>query len=406
MKFCMVTTFYPPYHLGGDATFVLNLATELGRRGHQVDVVHDIDAYHVLRPGVHPPPLAAPPGVTVHPLASPFGRLSPLATHQTGRPLLKPALRRLLGGGGHDVIHFHNASLVGPGAFSLGHAVKLYTMHEQWLLCPLSLLWKFNREACEQPSCTRCCLRAWRPPQWWRSTGYLGSQLAHIDRFLAPSAFAQETHRRRGLDLPVTVLPNFVTDAGPPVGDTPPPHPRPYFLFVGRLVTPKGLHSLLPLWRDVADADLVVAGEGEQASALRRMAAGQPNVVFLGAVANEALRPLYRHALATIVPSVSYEVFPTVVLESFREGTPVIGRNLGGIAEMVGEAGGGLLYGNDGELREAVARLRQSPELRREFGGRGRRHFDARWTVDAHMTAYLGIIEACARPRAGRAHQA
>jgi glycosyltransferase involved in cell wall biosynthesis len=405
MKFCMVTTFYPPFHLGGDATFVRNLAAELGQRGHQVDVVHDIDAYHVLRPGVHPPPVAAPPGVTVHPLASRFGRLSPLLTHQTGRPLLKPRLRELLCDGGHDVIHFHNASLVGAGAFSLGGGVKLYTMHEQWLVCPLSLLWKFNREACEQPACTRCCLHAGRPPQWWRHTGYLYRQLAHIDRFLAPSAFAMDAHRRRGLDLPVTVLPNFVTDVRPAVNGAP-PHPRPYFLFVGRLVTPKGLQTLLPAWRNVAGADLVVAGEGPQAAALRRMAAGQTNVVFLGAVGNDALRPLYRHALATIVPSVSYEVFPTVVLESFREATPVIGRNLGGIAEMVREAGGGILYDNDHELGNAVERLRHSPDLRREFGTLGRRSFDARWTADVHMTAYLEIIGACARRRAGRASEA
>jgi glycosyltransferase involved in cell wall biosynthesis len=402
MKFCMVTTFYPPYHLGGDATFVRNLATELGRRGHDVDVVHDIDAFHVLRPGVHPAPIAAPPGVTVHPLASPVGRLSPLVTHQTGRPLLKPRLRRLLTEGRHDVIHFHNASLVGPGAFSIGRAVKLYTMHEQWLLCPLSLLWKFNRETCERPACVRCCLLAGRPPQLWRATGYLPRQLAHIDRFLAPSAFARDTHRRRGLDLPVTVLPNFVTDVRPPV-NLAPPHRRPYFLFVGRLVWAKGLHTLLHVWRSVPDADLIVAGDGNQGAAWRRMAADQPNVVFLGAVDNEALRPLYRHALATIVPSVAYEVFPTVVLESFREATPVIGRNLGGIAEMVREAGGGLLYDTDGELGDAVARLSRSPELRRELGRRGRGNFDARWTADAHMTAYLGIIEECVRQRAGHA---
>ena len=58
MKFCMVTTFYPPYHFGGDATFIHRLATELGRRGHVVDVVHDLDAYYLLHPGE--PPIGYP----------------------------------------------------------------------------------------------------------------------------------------------------------------------------------------------------------------------------------------------------------------------------------------------------------------------------------------------------------
>jgi putative ABC transport system permease protein len=45
MKFCMVTTFYPPYRFGGDATYIYRLTNELARRGHEVDVVHDRDAY-------------------------------------------------------------------------------------------------------------------------------------------------------------------------------------------------------------------------------------------------------------------------------------------------------------------------------------------------------------------------
>ena len=33
MKLCMVTTFYPPYHFGGDATYVHRLAAELDAAG-------------------------------------------------------------------------------------------------------------------------------------------------------------------------------------------------------------------------------------------------------------------------------------------------------------------------------------------------------------------------------------
>ena len=35
-SFCMVTTFYPPYHFGGDALYVYRLSNALARRGHHV----------------------------------------------------------------------------------------------------------------------------------------------------------------------------------------------------------------------------------------------------------------------------------------------------------------------------------------------------------------------------------
>ena len=48
LRFCMITTFYPPYNFGGDGIFVHRLSNELARRGHHVEVIHCIDAYHLL----------------------------------------------------------------------------------------------------------------------------------------------------------------------------------------------------------------------------------------------------------------------------------------------------------------------------------------------------------------------
>ena len=49
LSFCMVTTFYPPYHFGGDAIYAYRLSNALARRGHKVTVVHSADAYRALR---------------------------------------------------------------------------------------------------------------------------------------------------------------------------------------------------------------------------------------------------------------------------------------------------------------------------------------------------------------------
>lgn len=56
MKFCFVTTFFPPYHFGGDAVAAAHLANALVRSGHNVLVVHCADAFRLLRKNVDPSP--------------------------------------------------------------------------------------------------------------------------------------------------------------------------------------------------------------------------------------------------------------------------------------------------------------------------------------------------------------
>ena len=67
LRFCFLTTFYPPYSFGGDGIGIQRLARALAGRGHHVTVVHDVDAYDVLRrdparPLAEPP---EPPGLDV-----------------------------------------------------------------------------------------------------------------------------------------------------------------------------------------------------------------------------------------------------------------------------------------------------------------------------------------------------
>ena len=56
LRFCFVTTFYPPYNFGGDGIGVQRLARALARRGHDVTVVSDTDAFATLSPTLPPAP--------------------------------------------------------------------------------------------------------------------------------------------------------------------------------------------------------------------------------------------------------------------------------------------------------------------------------------------------------------
>jgi glycosyltransferase involved in cell wall biosynthesis len=403
LSFCMVTTFYPPHHFGGDATYVYRLSTELARRGHRVTVVCTPDAFTVLGGREAP----APPqhdGIHVERLSSRPASLGPLVTYLTGRPGLRgPALRRIFERERFDVTHFHNVSLVGgPGVLAHGTGVKLYTTHEHWLVCPMHTLWRYNREPCPRPTCLRCTLSYRRPPQLWRYGSLLERNARHVDLFLSPSRFTLEMHRRRGFDRPMRHLPSFVQEPEPaPAGAAQPE--RPYFLVVARLERLKGLRSLVETFRSYHAADLLIVGDGAEGPELRRRAETLQHVRFLGRKGFLELGALYRGATAVIAPSEGYETFGMTSIEAFAHGTPAIVYDRGALPEAVRESGAGFVYATEEELLDALERLRQNPELRDELGSRGYSAFRDHWSPEAHLGAYFRVIEEAGEHRAARA---
>jgi len=398
LRFCMVTTFYPPHHFGGDAMYVYRLTEALAERGHTVDVVHSVDAYRLQHPADPEVAFTHHPNVTRHPLESRRPRLTALASHQLGAPAFyRGRLRDVLERQRYDVIHYHNVSLLGaPGVLEMGRApVKLYTANEYWLICATHVLFAFDREACTERRCLACTLRYKRPPQAWRYTGALPRALRHVDRILLPSRFALEQHRAQGVERPMVHLPYPIPP--PPTGDAPagPPLPdRPFFLYVGRLEKLKGVQDLLTLFEGYREADLLIVGAGSYEPVLRDQARGLPHVRFLAKVHPALLAAIYRKAVAVLVPSLCYETFGLTAAEAMSHGTPAIVRRIGALAENIEQSGGGYSFATLAECREAMERLRTQPALRDELGRRGAETVRSRWSVEAHLAQYLDIVRA------------
>lgn len=397
LRIVMFTTFYPPYSFGGDAVGVQRMAQALVARGHDVSVVHDEDSYLTLGGKVSGPEDAGD-GVRRIGLRSRWGMMSNLLTQQTGWPLVHGSrIRDILAAGEYDIIWHNNTSLVGgPGLLSYGDGLKVYEAHEHWLVCPTHVLWRHNRELCDGRECLRCVLNYRRPPQAWRATGLLDRQLDNIDLLVAKSAFSRDKHAEFGLRQEMQVLPYFLPDIQQ-AEEQAPPHDRPYFLFVGRLEKIKGLQDVFPAMEDFPEADLLILGDGEYAGELKRLAAGNDRIRFLGRKPVQELNAYYRGALALIVPSVCYETFGIILIESFRLGTPVIARRLGPFPEIVEASGGGLLFSGHDELVAAMAAFREQPELRAETSARARQAFVERWSETPVLAAYGAALARAAR---------
>jgi glycosyltransferase involved in cell wall biosynthesis len=401
----MITTFFGSLSFGGDAAYVDRLARALARRGHEVDVIHCADAFAAAGGRALERAYEPPPGVRIHTLRSPLGRLSPLWTHQVGGPGPKAGrIRRVLTAGDFDVIHFHNISLVGGlGLLKLARnartAVRLLSAHEHWLVCPMHHLWKLGREICERPQCVRCSLHGRRPPQLWRYTGVRERMLEEVDAVVFPSRHALEAHVARGIKARVAQLPYFLPDDWAGAAESSRGHlvERPYVAAAGRLVQPKGFQDLIAAMARLPSVELRIAGAGPFEPELRRLADPFSNVRFLGMLDAREIAALFREAIAVVLPSLSYETFGYVALESFGVETPVVARRLGALREIVEESGGGLLFDTEDELVDAVRQLAESPALRAALGRRGRESVETIWSETTQADSYVRLVRALAR---------
>ena len=399
LRFVLITTFYPPFNFGGDGNYVRMFAHALVRAGHLVDIIHDVDAFRALHKGPDPKPIDEPAGIRVFQLQSQWPKLACLATQQTSHPIVHGReIKQILAKGQYDVIHYHNVSLVGGlGVLAYGDAIKLYTAHEHWLVCPTHVLWQHNKQVCEQQECIRCQISYKRPLQLWRWSNLLEKKTAHVDAFCALSQFSAEQHSKFGFRTKMKILPSFIPDDFAPSAnennlDSEANQQKTYFLFVGRIEKIKGLQDVIPLFDEQVAAELWIVGSGNYEKELIRLAAGNSKIKFIGQKQPHELKSIYTHALALLATSICYEVFPLVLLEAFRAGTPVIARALGPYPEIVKQSNAGLLFNTSNELKSAMINLINDSMLRLKMSNAGQRAFRKYWSEKASMIKYFELL--------------
>jgi glycosyltransferase involved in cell wall biosynthesis len=148
--------------------------------------------------------------------------------------------------------------------------------------------------------------------------------------------------------------------------------------YIGRLSPEKGaryfLESIPLIRRRYPDIQCVIAGDGPEAAALRRLADNlglDSAQVFLGA--RQDIGALLETLDVVVIPSLS-ESFSMVALEAMRAARPVVAAAVGGLPEVVRDGETGLLAtpASPDSLSEKIGMLLVDPELRRRLGARGR----------------------------------
>ncbi len=152
----------------------------------------------------------------------------------------------------------------------------------------------------------------------------------------------------------------------------------PVLLYVGKMVEKKGLVYLIPAMsevvREIPGATLVLVGDGPTRAAAEKLAreSGLADAVhFLGPRGHDDLALMYNAADALAVPSIvardgETEGMPTVILEAFAAGCPVVGSRVAGVPEFVRDGETGFLAApkDPGDLAAALVKILRAGRAR------------------------------------------
>jgi glycosyltransferase involved in cell wall biosynthesis len=137
-----------------------------------------------------------------------------------------------------------------------------------------------------------------------------------------------------------------------------------------------GLHNLIEAMNEVirahSDGLLLIVGKGTLQNELdqhiqsKKLAA---NVCMMGAVSDRTLPLLYKAVDFSVVPTTAYEGFGLIPVESLAAGTPVLGRPVAAIPEVLGPLSESLLLESAAPqhiaagIHEALAAKRILPSM-------------------------------------------
>jgi glycosyltransferase involved in cell wall biosynthesis len=410
VKVILCVGWYFPDSVGGSEIYVQRLARELRARGVQAVIAAPYDA----APGRTDIERYEHEGTPVVRYPVPQERD---AAQQLGRTPHRAfdAFERVLREERADIFHLHSFSY-GANAHHVRAARRLgmrafLTVHTPTLLCMRVSLRRMGRQVCDgrvdPGQCVACYMHHRGVPE--RAAyglaagllrlptnlpalpGRLGTVLstpalvdarkrdihdlfADVERVIAVCDWLRVALIKNGADPSHVLMHRQGVDVAPdlpPVAERAPGAPLSIGYF-GRADTLKGIEVLIaavravPAHVRVAAQLYVIASSADDKRAferVRELAHGDDRIAVRTAVAPDRVPQTMREHDIIAVPSLWLETGPLVVMEALALGVPVLGSQLGGIAELVQHGVSGWLVppGDVAAWRDAIVSLATDP---------------------------------------------
>jgi glycosyltransferase involved in cell wall biosynthesis len=387
MRVLLVAQWFPPL-IGGEEAHVHRLGRALVERGHDVSVAT------LWQKGLEASELVD--GIRVHRLRGSLQRFDRLFRDPSRKsaapfpdPELTAGLRRIVADERPDVVHAHNWLVHSYLPIKRASPAPLVlTLHDFSLVCARKDFRQLGIRNCSGPApakCLRCAAQLYGAAAAIPTVGGVFAMAAWergaVDHFVAVSHSVAEGNGLAAGGLPFSVIPNFIAEPDAAAGQAAEPGPapdglpdEPYLLFVGSIRRIKGVHVLLRAYAglDRPPALVVIGYPG-----LKDEALPDPlprGVTLLENVPHPSVMAAWRRSRLGIVPSISRDSSPTVVLEAMVSGTPLVASRIGGVPDLVEDGVSGILVppGDADALRAALERVLADEALAARLGANAR----------------------------------
>ncbi len=266
------------------------------------------------------------------------------------------------------VVHFHHdihmgLELIKQVKNSLPTARIILTLHEYLAICanngqmlkPGNLMKLCYKSA---PSDCANCFPDKSASDFFLREKYIKSVFKLVDHFISPSHFLIERYKAWG--IPESKM-TMIENGQPEVAFLPPRplcsgEPRGKFAFFGQMNPYKGIDVLLEAFKalpenirkhvhlDIHGANLEQQTDELKNKILRLLEELDDIVTMHGSYEPHEMGQLLAQTDWVVIPSIWWENSPMVIQEAYKYGRPLIGSDIGGIAEKIEDGETGILF--------------------------------------------------------------
>ncbi|MBL8161482.1 MAG: glycosyltransferase family 4 protein [Anaerolineae bacterium] len=410
MRILIVVHGFPPSHSAGAERQAERTALWLARNGHEVEV---FTAESVSQPGFEMR-TDEQDGLIVHRISYDVKESNDPFRKLYDNPQVGDALRQLLNERHFDLVHLVSGYLFGGQVI---HTVQnagiplVITLTEYWFMCTRLNLIQATGGLCSGPEndekCMRCLMedkRRYRLPAqsapvlmdaFWSVAQYLpfATEMTHAvserrnvlhhaldaaDLVVSPSRYLINKFAEFGYDTSryLFIRQGLTT----PLGSKPEHAPRRSdddnrlrLGYIGQIKYHKGIDLILDAVIRLTESGYTVSldlwgsetEDPEYVASMKERSAPYANIHWNGRYVGAKVWDVLAGLDALLVPSRWYENSPTVILEAYEMGLPVIATNLGGMAELVEHDRSGLVFtlNSVDDLQHQLLRLLTEPDL-------------------------------------------